>query len=286
MYIVLGANGHVGSAVANRLLSQGKPVTVVTHDATRGADWEGKGAQVAVADVRDVLGLREVLRGGERLFMLNPPAPPSTDAVAREMQTVLCIIEAIEGSGIRKVVAESTYGAQPGDNLGDLGVLYDMEQRLAAIPQLSVSVIRAAYYMSNWDAALQQAREQGVVHAFFPPEFRLPMVAPHDLGLVAARLLAAPIEDSGLHYVEGPQRYGSADVAAAFARALDRPVQAVQTPAEQWIPSLMAAGFSQVAAQSMAAMTQTTLDQQYDLPEQPERGATSLQAYIDALVAR
>jgi len=76
MYIVLGANGHVGSAVANTLLSQGQPVTVVTHDATHGGGWEDKGAQVAVADVRDVLGLREVLRGGERLFMLNPPAPP------------------------------------------------------------------------------------------------------------------------------------------------------------------------------------------------------------------
>lgn len=286
MYIVLGANGHVGSAVANTLLSQGQPVTVVTHDATHGGGWEDKGAQVAVADVRDVLGLREVLRGGERLFMLNPPAPPSTDAAAREKQTVLCIIEAIEGSGIRKVVAESTYGAQPGDNLGDLGVLYDMEQRLAAIPELSVSVIRAAYYMSNWDAALQQARDQGVVHAFFPPDFKLPMVAPHDLGLVAARLLCAPIEDGGLQYVEGPDRYGSADVAAAFARALDRPVQAVQTPAGQWVPSLMAAGFSQVAAESMAAMTQTTLDERYDMPAQPERGATTLQAYIDALVGR
>ena len=63
-------------------------------------------------------------------------------------------------------------------------------------------------------------------------------------------------------------------------------MQAVQTPAGQWVPSLMAAGFSQVAAESMAAMTQTTLDERYDMPVEPERGATTLQAYIDALVGR
>jgi uncharacterized protein YbjT (DUF2867 family) len=62
----------------------------------------------------------------------------------------------LDGSGLEKIVAQSTYGAQPGEGKGDLNVLYDLEQALAAQP-ISVSVIRAAYYMSNWDAALKTA---------------------------------------------------------------------------------------------------------------------------------
>jgi hypothetical protein len=58
------------------------------------------------------------------------PAKPSTDTVAEEQKTLSSILKALENSGIEKVVAESTYGAQPGEGVGDLGVLYDMEEQL------------------------------------------------------------------------------------------------------------------------------------------------------------
>ena len=35
MYIILGATGHVGSAVAETLLGRGEAVTVVTRDAEK-----------------------------------------------------------------------------------------------------------------------------------------------------------------------------------------------------------------------------------------------------------
>jgi hypothetical protein len=44
------------------------------------------------------------------LFMLNPPADPSTDTQAHERQTVANMLRALQGSGIKKVVAQSTRG--------------------------------------------------------------------------------------------------------------------------------------------------------------------------------
>jgi hypothetical protein len=35
------------------------------------------------------------------------------------------MLRALANSGITKVVAESTFGARPGDLIGDLNVLYD-----------------------------------------------------------------------------------------------------------------------------------------------------------------
>lgn len=284
MHIILGGTGHVGSAAAAALLRQGEAVTVVTRDAGKASHLAEQGAGAAEADVRDVEALRKVLRRGRRAFLLNPPADPSTDTDAAERETVAAIAAALEGSGLEKVVAQSAYGAQPGEGIGDLSVLYGLEQTLAA-QAIPASIIRAAYYMSNWDGALETARCDGVVNSFFPADFELPMVAPRDLGEAAARLLMEPAGRTGLHYVEGPRRYSSADVARAFAEALGRDVRVVSTPREDWIAAYRQLGFSEAAAKSYARMTGATLDKP-DEPEMPECGVITLEDYVAALVER
>lgn len=283
MYIIMGATGHVGSAVAQSLINQGEAITVVIRNAQKGQEWRHKGANVAVADVHDTNQLRAIFQEGKRLFVLNPPAPITTNTAQVERKSVQSILASLTDSGIEKIVVQSTYGAQPGERVGDLGVLYELEQGLqkTGIP---ISIIRAAYYMSNWDTALATAQQAGQVPTLFPTAFKLPMVAPVDLGTVGAALLRQPVQQTGLHYVEGPERYSSADVAAAFAEVLGKDVEAVATPRGAWATTLQQLGFSEQAAQSMATMTAITLDQTYELPDAPIRGTITLQAYIAALV--
>jgi uncharacterized protein YbjT (DUF2867 family) len=284
MHVILGATGRVGSALAQALLARNEPVTVVTRDARHADALKTKGAHVAEVDVFDTAALHRVIAGGQRLFVLNPPALPSTDTVAEERRSLHAIVAALEGCKLEKIVAESTYGAQPGNGIGDLGVLYDMEQALQA-GNAPFSAIRAAYYMSNWDASLATARNEGKVHSMYPPDFKLPMVAPHDLGEFAARLMLGAAESSGPHYVEGPARYSPGDVAQAFSQALRRPVEVVVTPPGQWEQAFRSLGFSEAAAKSYAAMTRITLEKKEE-PDKPERGATSLGEYISALVKK
>ncbi len=281
-HVVLGATGHVGSALVAALLARGDAVTAVTRDASRAEALRRQGAGVAEADVFDVPALRRAIEGHARLFLLNPPAPPGSDTAAEEHRSLHCILEAIRGLPLEKIVAESTYGAQPGVRIGDLGVLYEMEQALAAQP-VPVSVIRAAYYMSNWDAALAGARDEGMVQSLFPADFELPMVAPEDLGRYAARLMFGAAASSGPHYVEGPQRYCAADVAAAFEAALGRPVRLEVVPPAQWEAWFRRAGFSAAGAASYAAMTRATLENPAR-PDSSERGTVALADYIAALV--
>lgn len=281
MHIVLGGTGHVGSALALALIARGEAVTVVSRDPDKRGEWEARGAQVALADVHDTAGLRRVFRQGRRLFLLNPPAEVSTDTDAVEKASLYSILAALEDSGLEKIVAESTYGAQPIERAGDLGVLYAMERALES-QSIPYSVIRAAYYMSNWDAALATARADGVVRSFLPATFRLPMVAPRDLGLAAAELMTAPADERRLRYVEGPRRYTPADVAVCFASALGREVRVEEVPRDRWVEGFRELGFSQPAAESYAAMTAATVDG-LELADDPLRGSTTLREYIDAL---
>jgi len=285
MHIILGASGHIGSALAKRLLKRQEPVTVVLHDAKKAPEWQQRGAQTALADVYDIEALRRIFRQGQRLYLLNPPANPAADAAAGERRTVRSILAALTGSGLHKIVAASTYGAQPGNQLGDLGTLYELEQGLAAQP-IPFTIIRGAYYLSNWDAALKTAREEGKVYTFYPADFKLPMVAPADIASVAARLLTEPIDKTGLHYIEGPEYYSAADVAAAFAEALHQPITAVETPRDQWLFALKKMGFSEKSAQSFANMTAATLAAPQPIAQSPERGPTTLTTYIQQLVQK
>jgi uncharacterized protein YbjT (DUF2867 family) len=284
MFIILGASGHVGSAAARHLLDAGQPVTAVIHDPAKAADWDARGAKAAVVDMHDSDALRTVFRTGERAFLLNPPADVSQDTDREERATVRSILEALQGSGLEKVVAESTLGARPGERCGDLGVLYDFEQGLAAQP-VPASVQRAGYYFSNWDAQLDEAR-QGRLTTMLPADFQMPMVAPADLGRAAARRLLEPLRSGERVSVEGPARYCAQDVADAFAEALGHSVMLSVTPRDQWVDAYKALGFSDVAARSYANMTAASLDGGFPAPAETEHGPTTLQRYIRDLVAQ
>jgi len=279
MHVILGASGNVGFSVATRLLEDGERVRVITHDPAKKTEWEARGAEVAIADAHDENSLREAFRGGTNLFLLNPPAPPAADTVREERHSVQTILSALRGSSFTRIVAESTYGAQAGENLGDLGVLFEMEEGLRAL-RVPLTVIRAAYYMSNWNQALESARENGTVASLYPEDFKLPMVAPQDIGAFAARLLREPAIGPGVHFVEGPCEYSPRDVAEALAVELRRSVRVVVVPPSEWEPALVKLGFSKPAAAAMAAMTKVTLSNNYEKSTNPDRGSTDLSAYL------
>lgn len=285
MYVIMGGTGHVGSATADELLRRGEMVAIVTRDARRADPWRAKGAEVIEADVDDVPSLRAAFQRGKRALLLNPPADPATDTDAVERRSVANILAALEGSGLEKVLAQSTGGAQPGERIGDLSVLWELEEGLRR-QTIPAAINRAAYYMSNWDELLAIARSQGVLPTLFPADLLIPMVAPRDMGQAAAERLSAPVSDAGIRYIEGPKHYSPAEVARAFAIALGRPVELAVTPREKWTEAFLRLGFSAPAAASYTRMTEVSVDRGFDSVDDPWRGSTSLYAYVYELAAR
>lgn len=113
MHIILGGTGQVGSATARTLLEQGESVTIVTRDRAHGAALHVMGATIAETDIRDISTLHAIFRSGRRALLVNPPADPSSDTDIEERKSGAAIVEALTGSGLKKVVLASTYGARP-----------------------------------------------------------------------------------------------------------------------------------------------------------------------------
>ena len=108
------------------------------------------------------------------------------------------------------------------------------------------------------------------------------MVAPADLGKVAAERLQSSLNDVRTAYVEGPDQYSFGDVAKAFSQRLGVDVKVVTTPREGWEESFKAFGFSEPAATAFAKMTAATIDNP-ETPNQPRRGSISLAEYVRSM---
>ena len=132
----------------------------------------------------------------------------------------------------------------------------------------------------------EPAKKDGVLPTMYPSDLKIPMVAPADLGRVAAKLLTEPVQRTAVYYVEGPEGYSSADVADAFASALGKPVKLSVTPRDQWEATYRQLGFSEPAARSYTRMTGISVDGDFEMPDDPIRGRITLQAYVDSLCSR
>ncbi|WP_027583029.1 NmrA family NAD(P)-binding protein [Bradyrhizobium sp. Ai1a-2] len=233
MYTIMGVTGKVGGATARALLAQGKRPRVVVRDRTKGASWAALGCEVAIADLDDAEALGHAFAGVEAAFVMLPPLfDPSPDW--REAKAMIDTLRAALTRGApKRVVALSTIGAdvERPNLLSQLGLL----ERALSTLAMPVTFLRAAWFMENAAFDLASARDQGVIRSYLQPLDRaVPMVATADIGSTIADLLQQ--EGSGVRVVEleSAERVSPIAIAAAFSKALGKPVKAEAVPREQW----------------------------------------------------
>jgi uncharacterized protein YbjT (DUF2867 family) len=286
MHIITGGTGRVGSALAEALLRKGEKVTIISRSSKSAKEWMSKGAQIAVADIYNTAALHEIFKKGKSIFILNPPADPMTDTPVQERKTVASLVEALKYSSAEKVVVESTLGAQPGFNIGDFGVLYELEQNVATL-SYPYSIIRPGYYMSNWAEQLPAIKQNGELTSFFPVDLKFPMVAPLDIGELAAHLMMGK-KTPHINCIHGPEFYSARDVAEAFSKSLDKKVEVKVIPKDQWKATYRSLGFSEQGAESYTNMTAVSLSEFEKTIDTTGyiKGKITLQEYISSLIEK
>ena len=280
MFVVMGATGHIGSEFTKNLLRSGRDVTVITRSKKRAENLVNLGARLAEIDIFDYHLLHEVLKQASGVYILNPPANPVYDVDLEERKTIAAITHGLENTNLEKVIVQSTYGAQKGDHIGDLGSLYLLEKKVKEIYPEAM-IVRAGFYMSNWDFALNDIVEKGCLTTIYPSHSIIPMVAPRDI----ADYLTKLVENgkAGIHYIEGPERYTVQDVASAFQTALEKPVKLREVKRENIENYYLSLSFLKSSAMSFTAMALKTISGDWPPLNKIERGKITLQQYIEKL---
>ena len=233
MFAVTAITGRVGGVLAETLLASGHKVRAVVRDEAKGAPWVAKGCDVAVADLSDPGSLAAALSGVEGAFILLPPVYDSEPDFPEVLPKIAVVREALGRALPPKVVVLSTIGADAAEpNL--LNALRLLEEALADLP-VAVTFLRAAWFMENAQWDLASARDQGVIDSYLQPLDRpVAMISAADVGRTAAELLLEDWHGHRVTELEAGQRVSPNQIAAAFAKALGREVEARTVPRERW----------------------------------------------------
>ncbi|MBN3826958.1 NmrA family NAD(P)-binding protein [Burkholderia sp. Ac-20384] len=247
MFVVTGVTGRTGAVAAQALIDAGVAVRVVVRDRAKAARWAEQGAEVAVADLADSAALTRAFAGAHGAYLVKPPNYALENVFEHAGVTARAVVEAVRAAGLPKLVLLSSVGADRPSGTGVIATNRTAEQRLAELG-IPVVFLRAAYFMENWARVIDPVRTQGILPSLLVPvERAIPMVATEDIGRIAADLLRddwAGIRKIGL---EGPVAYSPADIAAIFARVLNRPVRPMALEPSEWAGVLAMNPFSSVA---------------------------------------
>jgi NAD(P)H dehydrogenase (quinone) len=241
MFAVTGITGQVGGHVARALITAGRQVRAVVRDPRKGAEWESRGCDVAVADMADPAALTEAFRGTRGVFLLLPPTFDPAQGFPEAKAVITAVRAAIESGRPEQVVCLSTIGAQAEQE--SLLTQLTLLERALADASVPVTFLRPGWFMENsaWDVA--PARDSGVMPSFLQPLSRpIPMVSVGDVGQVAAELLQVVWIGKRVVELEGPARVSPNDIAAAFGELVGHPVRAEVVPRDTWHAMFTAQG--------------------------------------------
>jgi uncharacterized protein YbjT (DUF2867 family) len=279
MFVVAGVTGHTGKVVAETLLAQALPVRVIVRDAKKGEPWKARGAEVAIAELKDVKVMTQALRGAKGAYLLSPSDMAVTDLEKQGREVAAAFKAAIEESGVEHVVFLSSIAAHQSSGTGPITSLRTVEQALTGL-KAHATCLRAGYFMENLLGSLQPMKEQGVLPAMYGAEKKVEMVATADIGAVAAELLRAGKAAPRLVELSGPTPTTLADAAKVFSAALKKPINLAPVPAEAQVGVLTGVGLNEAWAKAYAEMNTALEAGRLVFEGQPRRGLVTLEQFV------
>lgn len=173
------------------MLDAGQEVRALGRSEAKLSELASAGAQLRVGDVADHAFLADAFTGAGAIYTLLPHDPRSAHYHAEQDRQGEAIVAAVRAAGVPHVVCLSSVGADLPSGTGFIASLHAQEQRLRALGDTNVLVLRAGAFFENFYEVVDVIRHQGVNADAVAPDAPIPMIATRDVAEVAARALAA-----------------------------------------------------------------------------------------------
>lgn len=221
-YVVIGATGAQGGAVAAALLSRGLPVRAVVRrpDSAGAVRLADRGAELAVADLDDPQSLAVAFTGAAGVFALTTPFERGPE---EEVTQGRSIIEAASSAGVGHLVFSSVASADQHTGVPHFESKVVVEAALAA-SGIPYTIVGPTYFYDNLLGGLEQIRE-GVLDLPVPADVPLQQLSRRDLGEFVATVFADPQRFLGARVDIASDNPTPTQMAASLTRRLGREVR-------------------------------------------------------------
>ena len=249
--IVTGSLGSISKPLTETLVEKGHSVTVVSSNPERQKDIEALGAQAAIGTMEDASFLGTTFTGAEAVYCMI--ASGNANIIADNYK------QAIQRSGVNRIVHLSSLGAHTDKNNGFLRDFHVAENILGKLPaDIAITHIRAGGFYSNLYRFINAIKTQGVITSNYGADDIIPWVSPTDIAAVVAEEIVTPFEGRNVRYVVSDE-VPCNEVAGTLGAAIGKPdLKWMVIPDEQLQSELIASGMNAGIAEGFVKMNAST----------------------------
>ena len=251
--VITGSLGNISKPLAQELVQKGHSVTVISSDPKKQKDIEALGAKAAIGSIDDVPFLADTFTGAAAVYTMMPPfkfeQDPNLDARAEARRLAANYAEAVQQSGVKKVVHLSSIGAHTDKGNGLLAFHYYAEKVLNRLPaDVAITFMRPVGFYYNLYQFMDIIKGQGFLKGFigkimtlrfygftgllqgkngliisnYGGDDKMPWVSPIDIAAATAEELTTPLTGRKVSYVASEDLTCN-QIAATLGEAIGKP---------------------------------------------------------------
>ncbi|MBS1779915.1 MAG: NAD(P)H-binding protein [Bacteroidetes bacterium] len=258
--VITGSLGNISRPLATELVQKGHEVIIVSSKPERQKEIEALGGTAAIGTMTDPAFLSRTFKGADAIYIMEALGQNAFfDHNVNVMDAITEIgnayKQAIEQSGVKRVVHLSSIGAHMSEGNGLLKFHYEVEQILNALPaDVSLATLRPVGFYYNMLAFIPTIKTQGTIIANYGGDDKEPWVSPLDIAAVAAEELVKPFTGRNVRYIASDEASPN-EVAQILGNAIGKPdLKWTVIPDEQLLNGLLEAGMNPDTAKGYVAM--------------------------------
>ncbi len=258
--IVTGSLGNISKPLTKELVQKGHQVTVISSNPERQKDIEALGAKAAIGTMQDADFLTVTFKDAEAVYVMETLGVDAffdqkIDAIAAITKIGHNYKQAIEQSGVKRVVHLSSIGAHTDKGNGLLAFHYNVENILKTLPlDVAITFMRPVGFYYNLLGFINTIKTQGVIATNYGGDSKKPWVSPIDIAAAVAEELVMPFEGRKIRYVASDE-ISCNELANLLGTAIGKPdLKWVVIPDEQLLKGMIASGMNPQVAAGMVEM--------------------------------
>lgn len=248
--LIYSANGVQGNAVVREAIRRGHRVRALVRTAAKSAPLKDLGADVAVADLQDAVGLREAHAGIDYAILQIPIGVPS------QMEPLIAnAAAAIQINGLKGVIVKTGAGKPAVENDVPAFVLNQIIEDKLRRTGVPFSVVRPTMYLENFlrPDGREEIRQNNRISYSLPSHRKIAWTCIGDIAAAALSLLENKTFGADCS-ISGPEAVDGDGLAVIFSAALQRNIQFQHLPLQTFEQNIDPAS-SYAAARRLAAAT-------------------------------
>ncbi|OEC97237.1 NmrA/HSCARG family protein [Rhizobium sp. YK2] len=232
-FLVFGATGQQGGAVARALNAKGRRVRAFVRDpkSPKSEALAAEGISLARGDLFDPASIDRAMVGISGVFSVQTSSPAGEVTDAQEVSQGKAIADSALRQGARHLVYSSGGAAGKGaTGMGHFDSKSEIEAYVRSLP-IKSTITRPASFMEMM-LLPGMGLPQGEFTFFMRPEQSMQMIAVDDLGRINAEILAAPDRFAGKTIELASASVTGKEIEQAFTKAAGKAIVYKRFPEE------------------------------------------------------